>query len=90
MRSTTARLSRWVAIPALLLALTLSGPVGPAAAQGADENTEVRGEQILALSVVGARDPSFLFPEMKRIPGFGWEIDSGGPAVLIKNTADEW
>ncbi len=83
MRSTVARLSRWVAIPALILSLTLPGAIEPVSAQGTDE---VSGQQAVpapATTVANARERSFNFAEYTRIPGVGWIVDAGGPGLRI-------
>ena len=97
MKTSTTRLARWGAIPALVLALTLAGPGLPVSAQGADDGAHNTAQAQrdttsapLSQTVAGTHKASFLSPEITVIPGFGVEIDTGGPAVHVENTADVW
>lgn len=88
-------LTRWLAVPAVALALTLPG--GVVFAQGVDEGAvpespwEVREQVAPAAEEVVPTSgmASFIFPVYTWIPGVGVEVDTGGPAVRIEYTAED-
>ena len=82
------RLQIWSALAALGTIASLAIPAVSALAEGA----ELAGDEQRAASVGTASSvatPSYAFPQVTFIQGLGWEIDTGGPAVLMRYLGDD-
>lgn len=87
------RISRWTAVPALLLALTVSAPSLASPAWAAQDSgtavqalTEARAPHeasVAGVTVSAASAPSPSNPLEIRVGTLGWEIDTGGPGTYF-------
>ena len=89
------RLQTWSALAALSTVTSLAIPAVSAWAEASEPaSTTLAGDAQRTISArpeagTSVATPSFMFPEMKYLPGLGWEVDTGGPAVRIEHLSDD-